>query len=148
MKGLLLDYKCHWKNRINIHGNTENPRSSRQDPFVVLWRLVWCSGAGCTALGRFFHVGRSCSVPDFTGFPRVVQCAGQAICVEMLASQKRTLRGCVWMLSFFLLAGAGCLCREGCCVLLLRVVCGGCGGARGQAVSLLPGEEKEIFRKL
>jgi len=79
-----------------------------------LWRLIWCSGAGCTALDRFFRVGRSCSVPDFTGFPLVVQCAGQAFCAEMLASQKRTLRGCVWMLSFFLLAGAVFL--GGCCV--------------------------------
>ena len=76
----------------------------------MLWRLVWCSGAGCIALGPFFRVDQSCSVPDFTGFPRVVQCEGQAFCVEMLASQKRTLRGCVWMLSFFLLAGAVFVC--------------------------------------
>ena len=74
MKGLLLDYKRHWNNWINIKGNTENPRSSGQDPFGVLWRLIWCYGAGCTVLGRFFRVGRSCSVPDFTVFPRVVQC--------------------------------------------------------------------------
>ena len=76
---------------INVTEKT--PRSSGQDPFGVLWRLIWCSRAGCTALGRFFRVGRSCSVADFPGFPRVVQCAGQAFCVEMLASQKRTLRG-------------------------------------------------------
>ena len=58
----------------------------------MLWRLVWCSGAGCAALGRFFRVGQSCSVPDFTGFPRVVQCEGQAFCAEMLASRTNKLR--------------------------------------------------------
>jgi hypothetical protein len=45
--------------------------------FLGLWRLKWFSGAGCTALGSFFRVGRSCSVLDFYGFPQVVQYAGQ-----------------------------------------------------------------------
>ena len=63
----------------------------------------------------------------FTSFPRVVQCVGEAFCVEMLAFQKRTLRGCVWMLSFFSwlalsLWGVVALVVGGC-------VCGGCGGA-------------------
>ena len=77
-------------------------------------------------MGRFFLVGRSCSVPDFTGFPRVFQCAGQAFYVEMLASQKRTLRGCVWMLSSFLLAGAvfvGGVVAFCCCGLRVWWVC-------------------------
>jgi hypothetical protein len=56
--------------------------------FWVLWRLNCCSGAGCTALGRFFRVGRSCSFLDFYGFPQVVQCAGQAFCVEMYGFSK------------------------------------------------------------
>jgi hypothetical protein len=37
--------------------------------FLGLWRLNWCSGAGCTALGRFFRIGRSCSVLEYNGFP-------------------------------------------------------------------------------
>ena len=104
----------------------------------MLWQLVWCSGAGCTALGQFFWVGQFCSVLEFTGFPRVVQCEGQVFCAEMLASQNCTLHGCVWMLSFFLLPGAvfvGGLLR----FVVAGCVCGGCGGARGQVVSLLPG---------
>ena len=98
----------------------------------MLWRLIWCSGAGCTALGRFFRVGRSCSVPDFTGFPRVVQCAGQVFCVEMLASQKRTLRICVDVVLFPL--GWRCLCG-GLLRFLLRVACVvGVAVREGQAV--------------
>jgi hypothetical protein len=43
-------------------------RTAGLDPyFWVLWWLNWCSGAGCTALGRFFRVGRSCNVLDFYG---------------------------------------------------------------------------------
>jgi hypothetical protein len=51
--------------------------------FLGLWRLNWCSGAGSTDLGRFFQVGWSCSVLECNGFPQVVQCAGQAFCVEI-----------------------------------------------------------------
>ena len=93
----------------------------------MLWRLIWCFGAASTALGRFFRVGWFCSVPDFNGFLRVVQSAGWAFCVEIMTFQKRTLRGCVWMLSFFSwlalsLWGVVALVVAGC-------VCGGCGGA-------------------
>jgi hypothetical protein len=48
--------------------------------FLGLKWLNWCSGAGCTALGRFFRVGWSCSVLEYNGFPQVVQCAGQVYC--------------------------------------------------------------------
>jgi hypothetical protein len=41
--------------------------------FWGLWRLNWCTRAGCTALGRFFRVGRSCNVLEYNGFPQVVQ---------------------------------------------------------------------------
>jgi hypothetical protein len=49
---------------------------------VVAAELVFWSWLA--ALGRFFRVGRSCSVLDFNGFPQVVQCAGQAFCLENL----------------------------------------------------------------
>jgi hypothetical protein len=48
---------------------------------VVAAELVFWSWL--VALGRFFRVGRSCNVLDFNGFPQVVQCAGQAFCVEI-----------------------------------------------------------------
>jgi hypothetical protein len=51
--------------------------------FLGLWQLNLCSGAGCTALGRFFRVSRSCSVLEYNGFSQVVQCVGQAFCVEI-----------------------------------------------------------------
>jgi hypothetical protein len=56
--------------------------------FLGLWWLSWCSGAGCTALGRFFRVGRSCSVLEYNGFPQVVQCPRQAFCVETFGFKK------------------------------------------------------------
>jgi hypothetical protein len=104
-----------------------------------MWWLNWCSVAGCTALGRFFRVGRSCSVLDFNGFPQVVQCAGQAFYVEFLAFQKTeisgyvckhwecALHGHVWMFSFILLDGTGFV---GVVALVVAgCVCGGCSNA-------------------
>ena len=74
MKGLLLVINVTEKLNKD-KGNTENPWSSWRGP-LVLWRLIWCFGAASTALGRFFRVGWFCSVPDFTGFLRVVQNVG------------------------------------------------------------------------
>jgi hypothetical protein len=48
---------------------------------VVAAEMVFWSWLA--ALGRFFRVGRSCSVLEFNGFPQVVQCAGQAFCAEI-----------------------------------------------------------------
>ena len=90
----------------------------------MLWRLIWCSDAGCTALGRFFRVGRSCSVPDFTGFPLVVQCAGQAILCRNVGFHKnvRCVAVCEDVVLFPL--GWRCLCGGvvAVCCCGLRVV--------------------------
>ena len=90
-------------------------------------------------MGHFFRVGRSCSVPDFNGFPRVVQCAGQVFCVEIFGFAKKTeisvMCGdagdvrcvAVWMVSFVLLDGAVFV---GVVALVVAgCVCGGSGDA-------------------
>jgi hypothetical protein len=96
---------------------------------AVAAKLVFRSSL--PAFGLFFRVGQSCSVLDFNGFSPLVQCAGQAFCVEvygltknedfwLCGRWKRTLRGRVWMFSFVLLDGFIALVVAGC-------VCGGCG---------------------
>ena len=121
--------------KLNNHkGNTENPRSSWQDPFWKLWRLIWFSGAACTALDRFFRVGRSCIVPDFIGFSRVVQSAGQAFCVEILALSEnvRCVAVCGYCPFSFLV---GAVFVGGLLRLFLRVACVvGVAVREGQAV--------------